>query len=98
MAWIGFIGVIYTMIASQMKTRNTSTATTAPRRLSRIHSFMAVAGIMTAIICSLVLLQDAYVPQRSEKDSSVVETSRLGITVQTLKFKGLSVLSPLLYP
>lgn len=99
MARIRFIGVIYAMIASQMKTRNTNPATIASRRLSRIHAFMVIAGIMIAIICSLVLLQDGYASQHSEtRRSSVVETSKFAITGQVVKLKELSVLSSLLHP
>lgn len=99
MARVSFIGVIYTIIASQMKTRTTSTATIASRRLSRIHSFMAIAGIMTAIICSLVLLQDVYAPQGSDvRESSVVESSKFAVTGQVIKLKELSVLSSLFHP
>jgi uncharacterized membrane protein len=99
MARIGFIGVIYTIIASQMKTRNTNTATIASRRLSRIHSFMAIAGVMIAIICSLVLIQDGYASQHSEaRGSSVVETSKFAVTGQAVKFKELSILSSLFHP
>jgi hypothetical protein len=51
--------VIYTINAEHMKTSYLSTANTASGTGMGLHALMVVAGIMTAIVCSLVLLKDA---------------------------------------
>lgn len=50
--------VIYTIIAAYMKTSYISTANTASHTGMRLQALMVVAGIMTAVICTLVLLKD----------------------------------------
>jgi hypothetical protein len=65
-----------------MKTTNIIPANTASNTRARIHAFMVFAGIMTVIICSLVLLQETQ-----------PETSKFATTLPAIKFKGLSVFS-----
>ena len=50
--------VIYIIIAMQMQTSHTTASNTASNQTARIHSILAVVGIVTAIICSLVLVND----------------------------------------
>ena len=77
-----------------MKTHHTTAANTASNRIARTHSFMVIAGIIIAIICSIVLLQDAYAPQHAEaKESGVTVTSKLAINHQVEKVKELSIRS-----
>jgi len=77
-----------------MKTRHTTATNTASSRIARTHSFMVIAGIIIAIICSLVLLQDAYAPQHAEaREAGVVVTSKFAINHQIEKAKEMTVLS-----
>jgi hypothetical protein len=77
-----------------MKTHPTTAANTASNRIARTHSFMVIAGIIIAIICSIVLLQDAYAPQHAEaKETGIAVTSKLAINHQIQKVKEMTVLS-----
>jgi hypothetical protein len=77
-----------------MKTSHTATANSTSNRTARIHSFMAVVGVMIAIICSLVLLKDAYSTQHVEaSEASLEKASKFAITNQVAKVKEASMLS-----
>jgi hypothetical protein len=94
MATSGFLRVIYIIIASQMKTSHTISANSTSNRIARVQSFMVIAGVMIAIICSLVLLKDAYSIQRTEASQSpLVDTAKVAITSQIVKVKEASMLS-----
>lgn len=83
--------VIYIIIATQMKNSPaTATAISSKTFGSRIHSLMAIVGIITAIICSLVLLQDA--PQRAEA-MELMPTSGISIANPITKVKDVLVQS-----
>jgi hypothetical protein len=67
------IAVIYIIITSQMKTLHTPSPVSTPSTtLARIHAFLAIVGVMIAIVCAFILLQDAPLPH-------AVETSKLSI-------------------
>jgi hypothetical protein len=68
------IVVIYIMNASQMKSHPATDATVS-NGFTRIHWFMAVIGIATAIICSLVLLTEVQPNQDERKQSFYINTS-----------------------
>lgn len=51
--------VIYIINAEHMKTSYISTDNTASYTGLHFHALMVVAGIITAVVCSLVLLKDA---------------------------------------
>jgi hypothetical protein len=66
------ITVIYIIITKPMETRHTpNTASVPSKTRARAHAFLAVLGIMAAVVCALVLLQDA--------PALHLETTRLGI-------------------
>lgn len=53
---------------------NHTTANTASTSSARIHSILAIVGIVTAIICSMVLIND----QREEKNQIGFGTTSIG--------------------
>lgn len=55
--------VLYIINAEHMKTSYITTANTASYTGIRFHALTVVAGIITAVVCSLVLLKDANVLQ-----------------------------------
>lgn len=72
-----------------MKTNHT-TANTAATSTARIHSILAIVGIATAIICSLVLLND----QRTERSEvSFAKNSISSITEKLVKTNEVSLIS-----
>jgi hypothetical protein len=89
MAEILICSVIYIIIATQMETNHT-TANTASNSNARIHSILAIVGIVTAIICSMVLLSD----QRSEKtEASLGNMSISTITKQIVNQNDVSLIT-----
>ena len=80
MAGAHSIAVIYIIIANKMKTLlNISTARNKSY-IARVRSVLTFVGIVTAIICSLVLLQDVNAAERSGEVSGPrsMETSKFG--------------------
>jgi hypothetical protein len=75
------IVVIYIMNATQMKSHPANDAT-ASNGFTRIHWFMAVVGIATAIICSLVLLTEVQPNQDDGKQSFYMSASTSSIVDQ----------------
>jgi hypothetical protein len=79
-----------------MKTSNQTTATkTTSNTAARVHSFLVVAGILTAIICAFVLSQDTHSSNKAEahefsvnattiKASVIPASSALRLTFKTL--------------
>ena len=80
-----------------MKTRNeTTTAKSASTSRARVQSFMAIVGIMTAIICAVILM-DARAAQRTDaSEFNASKVSTLAATSQIVKARDLSVVSGIL--
>jgi hypothetical protein len=62
-----------------MKTRKISATANAPTpNRARVHAFMVIAGVLIAIACALVLLQEApSLPQIGASKLSIGEVSKL---------------------
>lgn len=60
---------------------------------NRIHSLMAIAGIVIAIICSLVLFKDSQSSQDEARQSNIIESSKAVISNQVVKVMEVSVSS-----
>lgn len=67
MAKANFKPLLYIIIASQMKTSDNAIKT---GYRSRVRTFLAVAGVVTAIMGSLVFLHDFYGNRRVEASVS----------------------------
>jgi hypothetical protein len=62
---------------------------------SRIHSFVAVVGIVIAIICALVLLHETTPLQIETDQSSVLQSSKSVISHSVIEITDISVHSVL---
>jgi hypothetical protein len=93
-AGAAFIPVIYIIIATEMKTDHTTNV--AASYFKRMQSLMAVAGIVIAIICSLILLHETDLSRHESEQSGIVESSKSVITHRVLELSDLSVHSVLL--
>jgi hypothetical protein len=71
-----------------MKTSHTNTADNAANSNARIHSILAIVGIVTAIICSLVLLKD----HTSQKEASAISLTKASMS-SIIKTQDLSLIS-----
>jgi hypothetical protein len=89
MAVATFILVIYIIIATEMKTDQTTNI--AAIYVKRMHSFMAVAGIVTAIICALILMRETDLSRHESEQSGIVEGPKSVITHRVLELTDLSV-------
>jgi hypothetical protein len=94
MAVATFIAVIYIIIATEMKTDHTTTI--AASYFKQMHSFMAITGIVIAIICSVILLRETNLFQSASRQSEIVKSSTSVITHRALELTDLSVHSVLL--
>jgi hypothetical protein len=56
----GLCTVIYTINRTEMETLDYNLTHAMSQKLYRFHVGLALAGIVTAIICSLTLLYDSY--------------------------------------
>jgi hypothetical protein len=94
MAGERFTHVIYIIIAGKMKTiHNTSKAQNKSHIRARVRSVLTVVGIITAIICSVVLLQDSHSAERAEVGvPNLMEASRF-ITADVLANVGSTIWS-----
>jgi hypothetical protein len=66
-----FSVVIYNMITRKLKSRPTSES--ASSRFTGMHWFLTVIGIVTAVICSIILLSDT--PAQLQKQSLFTNTT-----------------------
>jgi hypothetical protein len=89
MAKILISSVIYIIIATQMKTSHATAANTASNMTARIHSILAIVGIVTAIICSLVLVND----HMQSTTGSELKSPISGITERIAKTNDVSLIS-----
>jgi hypothetical protein len=62
---------------------------------SRIHSFVAIVGVVIAIICALVLLHETTSLQNETDQSSVLQSSKSVISHSVIEITGISVHSVL---
>jgi hypothetical protein len=85
------ISVIYIMIAKQMKS-NPAPDTDASL-FARLQWFMAVIGIVTAIACSLILINEVQPNDEKMKQSHFVNTSGSVVASEITSLKTLSVFS-----
>lgn len=69
MAVLGFCTVIYIIIDNKMKTSPISTNPNQSHIPAQVRSALTLIGIVTAIICSLVFLQDVYSAENVEAGS-----------------------------
>jgi len=76
-----------------MKTNAIQTADIASSLFTRAHAFTAVAGIVIAIICTLVLLRDVTPSQYDSNRSSTTETPAAVMRHQIVKFPDISARS-----
>jgi len=60
-----------------MKNRHTSSPAQAASTRARVHTFLAIVGVMAAIVCAFILLQDAPVAQLHTSRISIPEVSKL---------------------
>jgi hypothetical protein len=89
MAEIRISSVIYIIIAMQMKTSHTNATNTASNMTARIHSILAIVGIVAAIICSLVLVND----HMQSTTGSELKSPISGITERIAKTNDVSLIS-----
>jgi hypothetical protein len=75
--------------------RKDHTAQIITNYFSRIHSLVAVAGIVIAIICALVLLHDTAPTQNETDQSSVLQNSKSVISHSVMEITDISVHSVL---
>jgi hypothetical protein len=74
-----------------MKTSHTTAANTASNMTARIHSILAIVGIVTAIICSLVLMNDRT--QSSDSERNIGKSTISAITERITKTNDVSLIS-----
>jgi hypothetical protein len=68
-----------------MKTLQATAALTASARFTRIHWLLAIAGILTAITCVVVLLADVQPSQAGHAQSVLMYTPKSSISDQFAK-------------
>jgi hypothetical protein len=85
------IGVIYNIIASQMKTIHATAIDSAMNRLTRNHLFIAIAGVLIAIICAWVMLHDVNLLHHEATRSINIETPKTAIGEKIVMFTKLSL-------
>jgi hypothetical protein len=88
-----FVAVIYIIIIRQMKTDHATHIIS--NYFSRIRSFVAVVGIVIAIICALVLLHEPTSLQNVSDQSSVLQSSKSVISHSVMEITDISVHSVL---
>jgi hypothetical protein len=88
-----FVAVIYIIITRQMKTDHATHIIS--NYFSRIHSFVAVVGVVIAIICGLVLLHETTSRQNETGQSSVLQSSKSVISHSVMEITDISVHSVL---
>jgi uncharacterized membrane protein YgaE (UPF0421/DUF939 family) len=74
-----------------MKTSHTTAANTASNQTARIHSILAIVGIVTAIICSLVLINDNT--QSTDSERNISNSPISAITERVVKTNDVSLIS-----
>ena len=75
--------VIYIIITKPMETRhNPDTASSASTTRARVHALLAVLGIMAAVICAVVLLQDASALHLEISKPGIGAVSKLATMMQ----------------
>jgi hypothetical protein len=85
-----FVAVIYIIIAKEMKTNAIQTADIASSLFTRAHGFTAIAGILIAVISTLVLLRDIAPSQYKPRQSGFVKPSAAALSHQMVKAADLS--------
>ena len=83
-----FVGVIYIIIASTMKTLPTNAADITSQTKS-MHALLAIAGVLIAIVCAMTMMTDAqHISATTEFAIPEIKTS---ITREVTTFAKLSV-------
>src|SRR5688572_16428985 len=94
MAFLTSLTVIYNIITFTMETFSNNQSWNISQICDRF--ILILAGIMTAIICSMIFLHDTYSSERISTKLAISENAKISPTELSLDIKKIEVASALL--